>query len=189
MARDQIIELQHAVGANPDGIWGPRSRSACQEHLRSLMPDPNPWPKADQTELEKFYGDPWDNAPIVGVTAPSWMMLYNTDRKLRKIYCHEKVANSLLRALDSAYKVAPSVVNKYYGCHVDRNIRGGASPSLHAYGAAIDLSAVSNRNKSAWPQESDMPLVVMEAFARQGWTPAGAFWGRDAMHFQATQPS
>jgi hypothetical protein len=27
----------------------------------------------------------------------------------------------------------------------------------------------------------------MEEFAKEGWLAAGAFWGRDAMHFQATQ--
>jgi hypothetical protein len=32
-----------------------------------------------------------------------------------------------------------------------------------------------------------MPLEVMEAFAREGWLSAGAFWGRDSMHAQASQ--
>jgi hypothetical protein len=32
-----------------------------------------------------------------------------------------------------------------------------------------------------------MPLAVMEEFSREGWLAAGAFWNRDAMHFQATQ--
>jgi hypothetical protein len=32
-----------------------------------------------------------------------------------------------------------------------------------------------------------MPIEVMEAFARQGFKPAGAFWGRDAMHMEATR--
>jgi hypothetical protein len=32
-----------------------------------------------------------------------------------------------------------------------------------------------------------MPIEVMEEFAKEGWLPAGAFWSRDAMHFQATR--
>jgi hypothetical protein len=32
-----------------------------------------------------------------------------------------------------------------------------------------------------------MPIQVMEEFAKEGWLAAGAFWGRDAMHFQATR--
>jgi hypothetical protein len=27
----------------------------------------------------------------------------------------------------------------------------------------------------------------MEEFAKEGWLSAGAFWSRDAMHFQATK--
>jgi hypothetical protein len=34
---------------------------------------------------------------------------------------------------------------------------------------------------------ADMPIEVMEAFARQGFKPAGAFWGRDAMHMEGTR--
>jgi hypothetical protein len=57
---------------------------------------------------------------------------------------------------------------------------------LHARGAAIDLLADTNGNLTAWPVAARMPFAVMEAFAREGWLSAGAFWGRDAMHFQAT---
>jgi len=189
MTKTEIQEIQYEVGAKPDGIWGPRSRTACQRHLQALMPKPSPWPHPDHSELEDFYDDPWDNTNIVGVTAPPWLRLYGTDRRVSKIYCHVEVAHSLLRALEAAYEVEPDVVSRYFGCHVDRNTRGGSSPSLHAYGAAIDLAAHTNQNHAAWPTKSDMPLSVMEAFAREGWTAAGAFWGRDAMHFQATQPT
>jgi hypothetical protein len=49
------------------------------------------------------------------------------------------------------------------------------------------LRPLTNGNHAHWPLTADMPLVVMEEFAREGWLSAGAFWGRDAMHFQATQ--
>jgi hypothetical protein len=66
--------------------------------------------------------------------------------------------------------------------------RGGSTYSLHAWAAAIDLDADDNSFRDSWPMKSDMPLEIMEAFAREGWTSAGAFWGYDAMHFQATRP-
>jgi len=66
-------------------------------------------------------------------------------------------------------------------------MRGGTSYSLHARGAAIDLDAENNGNLTHWPTAATMPLEVMECFAREGWLSAGAFWGRDAMHHQATQ--
>lgn len=184
----RIATLQARVGAVPDDFWGPRSIAACQRHLRSMMPIATRlWPKSDQASLRKFYGAPDDNGGIVTVTAPAWLRLYDTNQKVKTIDCHEKVAESLLRALEASYLVAPDFARRYFGCHVDRNMRGGSLPSTHAYGAAIDLAASTNGNKTAWPVKADMPIEVMECFAREGWTSAGAFWGRDAMHFQATR--
>ena len=92
-----------------------------------------------------------------------------------------------MRALHAAYKRKPDFVRRWFGCHVDRLMRNGSLPSTHAYGAAVDLSASTNRNRWHWPIKADMPLEVMEEFAKEGWLPAGAFWSRDSMHFQATR--
>ena len=35
--------------------------------------------------------------------------------------------------------------------------------------------------------KSDMPLEIMEEFAKEGWKSAGAFWGFDSMHQEATR--
>lgn len=180
--------MQRAIGTEPDGFWGPKSIAACQRHLRGLMPSPHPWPSSSQASLRRFYGDPWDNSRIVSIDAPAWLRLYDdASKRVRKIQCHELVADSLLRALEASYAAAPDFARRYFGCHVDRAMRGGTSPSLHAYGAAIDLAASTNGNRTAWPVRANMPLSIMEAFAREGWLAAGAFWGRDAMHFQATR--
>lgn len=188
MNRSEIIALQKHVGTIPDGFWGRKSIAACQKHLRSLMPSRSPWPSSSQGSLRKFYGSASNNAPIIGVRAPGWLRLYNDpDKKVSKIYVHEKCADSLLRALRAAHEHHPDIVRRYFGCHVDRNMRGGTSASTHAYGAAIDLAASTNGNKRSWPVSANMPIEVMECFAREGWLPAGAFWGRDAMHFQATK--
>ena len=188
MTKNQIIELQKHVGTEADGFWGPKSIAATKRHLRSLMPKNNLWPRSSQSALRAFYGDPDDNSVIVRVKAPSWMRLYDSDKRVSSIACHKKVADSLLRVLRDAYKSQPEFVRRYFGCHVDRPMRGGTKPSTHAYGAAVDFSASTNRNKQSWPVSANMPIEVMEAFAREGWMPAGAFWGRDAMHFQATKP-
>jgi hypothetical protein len=59
---------------------------------------------------------------------------------------------------------------------------------MHAWMNAIDINAGRNGNKTSWPVNATMPIEVMECFAQEGWLSAGAFWGRDAMHFQATAP-
>ena len=187
MTKAQIIELQRQVGTTPDGFWGPKSTSAAQRHLRALMPKVSPWPASDSQSLRRFYGEPGDESVIVSVPAPPFLRLYDTAKKVTRIRCHHRVADSLLRALFDGHEKAPEVVARYFGCFVNRNMRGGSKPSLHAYGAAIDLDASSNGNRTHWPIRATMPIEVMEAFAREGWLAAGAFWSRDAMHFQATR--
>lgn len=58
---------------------------------------------------------------------------------------------------------------------------------LAALCAAIDLDPDNNGMRDSWPVRATMPLEVMEAFAKEGWLSAGAFWGYDSMHFQATR--
>jgi hypothetical protein len=69
----------------------------------------------------------------------------------------------------------------------NRPMRGGSLPSLHARGAAIDLAPSTNQFRESWPRSANMPIEVMEAFSREGWVAAGAHWGYDAQHFQATR--
>lgn len=180
-----IDSIQTRIGAEPDGFWGPESIAMCQKHLRGLMPTPNPWPKSDQASLTRFYGPANDESPLVNMPAPVPMFYEGT--RIKTIRVHRKCADSLARALTAACLVAPEVVKIYDGVFNPRPMRGGSLPSLHARGAAIDLDANNNRNLVAWPVVATMPFEVMECFAREGWLPAGAFWGRDAMHFQATQ--
>lgn len=182
---ERIAHNQERIGAEPDGFWGPKSIDMCRKYLRGLMPNPNPWPKSDQASLTKFYGAAGDESQLVNLPAPV-AMLYE-GKRIKTIRVHRQCADSLARALTAAYLVAPRVVEIYDGCFNNRAMRGGSTPSLHARGAAIDLDADKNRNLIAWPVVATMPIEVMECFALEGWLPAGAFWGRDAMHFQATQ--
>ncbi len=187
MNRAQIIELQRAVGAEPDGFWGPKSLAACQAHLRGLMPKANPWPKSNQASLRAFYGAPGDESNLINLSVPTGAVVHYEGQPVKTIRCHNKLSLSLTLILSRLATVAPGILLKYAGCYNNRSIRGGSSPSLHAYGAAIDFDPDTNGNNTHWPTGSTMPLVVMETFAREGWLPAGAFWSRDAMHFQATQ--
>lgn len=187
MNTKDIQELQHRVGAVPDGFWGPKSIAACQAYLTRLMPRRNPWPDTTQAALTKFYGAAGDESKLVRVDVSALRMKYE-GKPVKLIRCHEKVADSLLRILtEIAHGPANAVLCHYAGVYNNRPMRGGSLPSLHARGAAIDLDPDSNGNHVAWPTRATMPIEVMEAFAREGWKSAGAFWGRDAMHAQATK--
>lgn len=186
MNATEIKRLQTTLGVVADGFFGPKSIAAVQRHLKSLMPSPSPWPGTTQRNLSDFYGAPGVETNLINLDVSDLDIRYELVR-VKTIRCHKKVAESLKRVLVSLSKTHPQVLRDYNGCYNNRKMRGGALPSLHARGAAIDFCAAANGNLSSWPHRALMPLEVMEAFAREGWTPAGAFWGRDAMHFQATK--
>lgn len=188
MNRAQIIEMQRRIGTEADGFWGPQSIAACQKHLRALMPKPNPFPRADQRSLSAFYGSPGDSSQqnMIDVTG---LGVRFGGRAVTRINCHRKVAASLLAIIRelATFPEGQHFLAHYAGVYNNRPMRGGSLPSLHARAAAIDGDAARNGNRTAWPARATMPLSVMEVFARHSWLAAGAFWGRDAMHFQATQ--
>ena len=196
MNPDEIKRMQRKINDAGfplvvDGFWGPKSQAACRAYLRSLMPYPNPWPDTDAASLRAFYGEPGDESQLVTIEFP-YRMLYD-GKAVTRTRCHRKVAASLLRvltAIKGMFNDAPDIVDEasdYGGCFNFRPKRGGSSWSLHAFGAAIDLDADDNTFRDAWPVKADMPLEIMEAFAREGWKSGGAFWGYDAMHFEATR--
>ena len=188
MTSAEIKAIQSKIGTIPDGFWGPKSIAACQKFLRSLMPSPNPWPKSDQASLTKFYGSTGDESQLVNLSVVGLGVKYES-AAVRTIRCHRKVADSLENVVAelSGTPEGRAVLAKYAGCYNNRPMRGGTLPSLHARGAAIDLDPDANGNLVSWPVATTMPFVVMEAFAREGWLSAGAFWGRDSMHMQSTQ--
>lgn len=174
-----------------DRFWGPVSQRTCRAYLRSLMPNPSPWPAADPVSLARFYGQPGDESQLVRIALP-YPMFFEGQR-VTSTRVHRRCAESLLRVLTSIRDLMPAnpwitdEAEDFGGIYNNRNKRGGTSKSLHAYGAAIDLDADDNTFRDSWPMQSDMPLLIIEAFAREGWVSAAAFWGYDSMHHQATQ--
>lgn len=187
MNAKDLTTLQHRIGAVPDGFWGPKSIQACQAWLRQRFPKPNPWPATDQASLTRFYGEAGDESKLIALPVPDLGLKYE-GKAVKTLRCHVKVAGSLKRVLtEIAAGPAKTVLAQYAGCFNNRVMRGGSLPSLHARGAAVDFDPDHNGNHIAWPGAATMPIEFMEAFSREGWISAGAFWGRDAMHFQATQ--
>jgi hypothetical protein len=199
MKTDEIKAMQRRIGVVADGVWGPVSMAACRSHLRGLMPKNNPWPTATRSALEAFYGKPGDESNLVSFTFPYPM--YYLGRRVTSGRCHKKVKDSLLRVLTSIgdkwgdQRGIMEEAEDYGGIYNYRNSRGSSSLSMHAWGIAIDLDADDNGMHTPWPTVADMPLEIMEKFAKEGWLAAGAFWthktvrhnGYDAMHFQATR--
>lgn len=185
MKTEEIISIQRKIGTAPDGIWGQKSVMACRSYLRSLMPKTDA-PSPDDKEMIAYYGEPGNVKNLTSINVADLGVEYE-GAHVKSIRCHRKVADSLLAALrDVAKGPAAWVLKEYAGCFNNRVMRGGKRKSKHAWGVAIDLAPGTNGLRQSWPQESTMPLEVMEAFARAGWISAGAEWGRDAMHFERT---
>ena len=187
MTRAQIIALQSRIGTTPDGFWGPRSIAACQRHLKRLMPSPNPWPKPDMASMVRFYGKPGDQSNLVNLPVAGLGLRY-AGKPVRTVLCHRLIADPLLGVLETiAAGPAAWILEQYAGCFNYRPMRGSSAWSKHAWGAAIDFAPATNGLRTHWPTRADMPFDAMCAFATEGFLAAGAFWGRDAMHFEASR--
>ena len=191
MTTDEIKTMQRRIGVTPDGQWGPKSRAACQAHLQALMPKFNPWPEDNEVAITRFFGKAGDESQLVSFEFP-FPMFYDGKRVLRS-RCHRLVKDSLLRILGeigtrwAGQRGILEEAEDYGGIFNHRPMRGGTRPSRHSWGIAIDLDADDNGLKAPWPEKADMPLEIMEAFAREGWIGLGWTIGRDAMHFQCTR--
>jgi hypothetical protein len=186
MTKAQIIALQDRIGTKPDGLWGDVSTAACQRHLRALMPQPYPWPTGDDASVIARFGQPGDESNLVGANVRGLGIKYE-GRPVQTIRCHRLVAHSLVQILtDIADTPSAWILAQYAGCYNYRKMRGGSRHSKHAWGIAVDFAPDTNGLRTHWPRAATMPIEAMEAFARQGWLAAGAFWNCDAMHFETT---
>lgn len=183
----QIKEIQTRIGATPDGVWGTLSTRALRSHLRALMPLPYRWPPSNEKDVRAFFGEPGDGQ-IINLDVSHLDIRY-AGSPVKSMRCHQLVSESLLRILeDISASEHAYLLHNYAGVYNYRPMRGGRSLSRHAWGVAIDIDPAHNTFRRKWPQSSTMPIEVMEIFAKEGWTSAGAFWGYDAMHFEATTP-
>jgi len=187
MINENIIELQKYLNVTPDGLWGSKSTEAAQNHLRKLMSKADKAPNTDQTSLTKAYGKPGDESNLINLDVTGLGVKYD-GKTVNTVRCNKACAESLKLIITelSTFPEGRYVLSKYAGCYNNRPMRGGTTPSLHARGAAIDLDPDTNRMRQNWPTSATMPFSVMEVFAKYGWLSAGAFWARDAMHFQRT---
>jgi hypothetical protein len=196
MNEAEIIRTQKRVGTDGDGSWEPKSIAACQKYLRAMMPSPHPFPPEDTKAFLDFYGphgvQDGYTPPGKKITLP--FTIYYEKTPVKTLTAHEKCADSLLRVFERLAQTFPDEVSRkaagiltYDGLYNPRLKRGSSTAwSMHSWMTAIDLNAGQNGNLAPWPAASTMPIEVIECFAKEGWLSAGAFWGRDAMHFQAT---
>jgi len=105
------------------------------------------------------------------------------------------VAAQLRAVSDEIDRLPPAVrraawpVEGEYDC---RNVADDGQPSMHAYGAAVDLNLHysdywlwnQGRNAQAIPWRNRMPEAIVDAFERHGFIWGGRWYHYDTMHFE-----
>lgn len=196
-SQDLIEAVQKLAGVSVDGDAGKETFEAIYrkfagrewgEEEPEEPPIPGQWPL--EKDAASFFGYP---PKLTQIECPYPMRMFDSGKwgPIKKITCHAKVADSLLRILKAilAHYGSPEAVKAagldvYDGCYNDRNVRGSSTKrSMHAYGAAIDINAEKfplGSTTARWPG----PVVAI--FRAEGWRYGGDYSGRkDPMHAEA----
>lgn len=198
MNQREIKHVQERVGTIVDGDWGELSTRAAREHLAAMMPAdrfPTQWQVRQDNSVFGPHGEKEGyTPPMKRFNLPFTLYTYGEkNRPVNQLRCHEACATALEAVFHRLAEQFPNTASRkeagmlsYYGIYNPRFSRNSQVWSMHSYANAIDLDYPRNFNRSHWPTRSKMPIEVMECFAYEGFLAAGAFWSRDAMHFQAT---
>ncbi|PKP50524.1 MAG: hypothetical protein CVT92_14310 [Bacteroidetes bacterium HGW-Bacteroidetes-1] len=195
-----------------DGFWGPQTdyafwtlihydENGCLPPLwRDYeIPDinPNHWPDEKENEMIAFYGQPGDESKHVYIQLPYELCLaWDISTKLKRLLCHQKVEDSLLRVLTAVRlhygdnEIKTLRLDRFGGCYNYRRKRGGSSWSTHAWAIALDFDP--DRNQLQWGRdrahfakpEYDFWWSCWE---KEGWVSLGRKSNYDWMHLQAAR--
>jgi hypothetical protein len=197
--KTRIKRIQRHLGLMPDGIIGDVTLAELEKRLGIVDESASAWPRDTVAALTDYYGAPGVQGgaepDLVWFNFPYPAYLYGDKSKpVTRHRCHRKVKDSLEGILETIRDefgmdfIKAHHLDAYYGCYNARKMRGRSrSISRHSWGIAIDLAAAQNGFRTPWPEVADMPVDVVEVFERAGWKSGARAWGKDAMHFQATQ--
>lgn len=145
-----------------------------------------------QSQAAAFYGAVGKHQ--TRITLPYNMVLaWKPTQTIRTMLCHEKVADDMLGIFTrvmgeySLADVKRLRLHYFGGCLNVRKMRGGHMPSMHSYGAAVDIDPANNRlqwgrdrARLAQPEYEPFWQIVESA----GAVSLGRARNFDWMHFQ-----
>ena len=135
----------------------------------------------------KVFGQPADTSQFIKVPFPFGLRTSWNYATVRTFYGHEYIADAVVDALKSIQEyygyqwIRENDLDLYGGCFVDRNVRGGAHKSVHAWGLAIDY--VPHLGQLGKP--SMLPYHCVKAFTDRGFMWGGDWKRQDGQHFSA----
>ena len=186
-----------------DGLDGAQTRFALerwQDLHRDIDPgaiavlhQPQIWPR--QKDVRAYFGEP--GTGLVSMPLPFPMRLaWDTGTRVEKMQIHKAVAESAHRAFMAELdvyghdKLVELGMDLFGGCYQPRNMRGGSSLSMHAFGIAIDRDPLRNqlrwdRSKANFAKPEYKPML--DIWAGEGWISLGRERDFDWMHQQAAR--
>jgi hypothetical protein len=115
------------------------------------------------------------------------MTLFHIPAELRhghipeRVYCNRELVAPLTAALRNVHnRGLGDQLRTWDGCFQIRRKRGGAAPSLHSWGLAIDINAAWN----GFGKPPTMSPELVRAFTDAGFDWGGTWRSPDGMHFQ-----
>jgi hypothetical protein len=139
--------------------------------------------------FDRIYGKCRDAGFENGLVAVVWL----PDSWGHKVRITARAADAL-RAVSAEIERLPGNVRRaaypIAGTYACRNVADHQQPSMHAYGAAIDLNLAfsqywlwdQQKHRFAWANR--MPREIVDAFERHGFIWGGRWYHYDTMHFE-----
>ena len=111
------------------------------------------------------------------------------------LYGYHKAVHSLVEVMKDIERYQPEAFKalRSWGVLCCRRVRGGQSPSIHSWGAAIDIGFVNTRTGKGelcplGSQQVQIGLLTVYPYFRDhGWYWGGGFSRRDFMHWEASE--
>lgn len=149
-----------------------------------------------QSEVATYYGKPGleiQSRLAMAVLPFALRLDWDVGITTQRFQLHKRCTGPFVAAMTEVFahygltSMRALGIDRFAGGYVHRQMRGGTSWSMHAYGCAVDFYAGPNGLKVRCPDalfcKPDYKpfLDIMES---HGWLPAIRLWGADAMHFQ-----
>lgn len=144
-------------------------------------------------QLIAKYGQPGPQHQIMMDLPFPMRIAWDTKTTVNRIQCHKLIADRLKAALTEILQVYGLTrikqlgIDLFGGCYNYRQMRGGSSWSVHAFGAAIDLDPARNQlketSKTARFARPEYKAMI-DIFYKHGFESLGREKGYDYMHFQ-----
>jgi len=208
----QVFALIEGINAGPiDGYNGPQTEFAVgqldyliehgvkepdwrdeNEEAAKHSPVDSDIPYQTYKDMVRYYGDVGTNQTKV-VLPHAVRLAWDTNTKINRFTCHEKVADSISRALTRVLEhyghddYVALGMDLWAGCLNVRKMRGGTKYSMHSWGTAIDWDSARNRLK--WhADKANFSKPIYDEWWRiwedEQWTSLGREIDRDWMHIQ-----